>query len=332
MPGLPSKDELIAWIRDNPDQAGKREIVRAFGIKGADRTELKRMLRELQDAGEIERRRRRVRPAGMLPPAGVLKVTSVDDDGVVQAEPANWNEPDAPPSIQILPRKRDAFGPGDRVLCKLTARAGSYEARPIRKLERSERRMLGIFREGPRGGRIEPVDKRAAREWSVPAGETGGAEDGDLVEADEIPGARQGLPRGRIVARHGDPQAAGQISLIAMVEHGIPLQFPAEVLAEGKAAQPVGLGKREDLRDLPLITIDPIDARDHDDAVCAMPDADPKNEGGHIVWVAIADVAHYVRPGSALDAEARGARQFQLFPGSGQPDAAGRACRPIFVP
>ena len=156
MAGLPTKDELLDWIRENPGRAGKREIARAFGIKGADRIELKRMLSELQDDGEIERRRRRVRPTSSLPPVTMLKVTSVDDQGTIHAAPARWEEEAPPPPIEILPRKRDALGPGDMVLAKLAPAAGpgeSYEARPIKKIERTERRMLGIFRAGPQGGR-----------------------------------------------------------------------------------------------------------------------------------------------------------------------------------
>ena len=316
MPGLPTKQELIDWIRDNPDQTGKREIARAFGLKGADRIELKHMLRELQDEGEIERRRRRVRPAGTLPPITLLKITAVDDDGEISARPSAWEGDETPPPIRVIPRRRDAFGPGDVALCKLTLLSGgAYEARPIRKIEASERRMLGIFRSGARGGRIVPVEKKAAREWSVPAGETDGAVDGELVEAVALPGPRMGLPRGRIVTRHGHPQDAHQISLIAMVQYGIPLDFPLEALDEAAGAAPLtGLGMREDLRDLPLVTIDPADARDHDDAVCAMADDDPKNPGGHVVWVAIADVAHYVRPGSALDTQARERGNSSYFP------------------
>ena len=316
MPGLPTKQQLLDWIRDNPDQGGKREIAKAFGLSHVEKIELKHMLQKLRDDGEITRNRTKIRAAGLLPAVNMLRITSVDHDGDVLAEPASWNGDDAPPPIRVLPRARDAFGAGDLALCKLAPlKDGTYEARPIKKIEKSERRMLGIFRAGTRGGRLVPVEKRASREWAIPMGQTDGAEDGELVEAIGLESPRAGLPRGRIVARHGNPQDAGQISLIAMVQHEIPLDFPPEVEAETTSARPVTeLGKREDLRDLPLITIDPADARDHDDAVCALPDDDPKNPGGHVVWVAIADVAHYVRPGSALDAEARARGNSSYFP------------------
>ena len=123
-----------------------------------------------------------------------------------------------------------------------------------------------------------------------------------------------GLPRARIVERLGDPSAPKAVSLIAIHQHGIPDAFPDEAIAEADKARPLGLSGREDLRDLPLITIDPADARDHDDACYAEADDDPDNPGGHIVWVAIADVAAYVTPGSALDREARKRGNSSYFP------------------
>jgi ribonuclease R len=123
-----------------------------------------------------------------------------------------------------------------------------------------------------------------------------------------------GLPRARVIARLGDPSAPKAVSLIAIHQHGIPDDFPDAAIAEADAAKPAGLKGRDDLRDVPLITIDPADARDHDDAVYAEADADPKNEGGHVVWVAIADVAYYVRPGTALDREARKRGNSTYFP------------------
>ena len=105
----------------------------------------------------------------------------------------------------------------------------------------------------------------------------------------------------RCVGREDEPRAA---SLVAIHTHGLPVGFSDEAEAEALGAEPATLEGRTDLRDLPLITIDPADARDHDDAVFAEPDTDPANPGGWIAWVAIADVAAYARPGSAIDREA----------------------------
>jgi ribonuclease R len=123
-----------------------------------------------------------------------------------------------------------------------------------------------------------------------------------------------GPPQARIVARLGDPAAPKAVSLIAIHQHGIPDHFPDAVVAEAEAAQPVAMAGRSDLTALPFVTIDPADARDHDDAVFAEADPDAANPDGHIVWVAIADVAHYVQPGSALDREARRRGNSTYFP------------------
>ncbi len=186
----------------------------------------------------------------------------------------------------------------------------THTARLIRRIARVQNSVLGIFRKTSEGGRIQPVDKGSDLEWAVAPGDVNAARDGELVEAEQIgPRNRLGLPRARIMARLGDPSGPKAVSLIAIRQHGIPDIFPDAVLRAAEAAQPVDLGSRTDLRHLPLVTIDPSDARDHDDAVCAIP-----TETGHTLWVAIADVAHYVTPGSALDREARTRGNSSYFP------------------
>jgi ribonuclease R len=252
-----------------------------------------------------------------LPPVSVLQVQAPDADGDLTAAPLEWQGEGPEPLVRMIPRAADpALGEGDRVLARLTLMPdGTYEGRLIRRIGTNPRRLLGVFRTGAEGGRIVPVDKKSDREWQVPAGATHGARDGELVEAEQSgPKGRMGLPRARIVSRLGDPSAPRAVSLIAIHQHGIPDSFPDEVIAEADEAKPIGLKGREDLRDLPLITIDPFDARDHDDACYAHPDTDPKNEGGHVIWVAIADVAAYVTPGSALDREARKRGNSSYFP------------------
>ena len=139
----------------------------------------------------------------------------------------------------------------------------------------------------------------------IAAGATAGAIDGDLVAVEVARHGRFGLPTGTVVERLGSLKSERAVSLIAIHAHGIPHVFPRAVLDEADAARPARARPgREDWREVPFVTIDPPDAKDHDDAVHAVPDPDPHNPGGHIVTVAIADVAHYVRPGSALDREA----------------------------
>ena len=315
MDQLPSKDQIRQWITDNPTLASKRDIAKAFGIKGGPaRIELKRLLKELEQEGGIEKRKRRFHEAGALPPVSILRVLAPDASGDLWALPNEWTGEDAP-RIQLVPKKGDpALGAGDRILARLDKTEDGYQGRLIRKLGTSAIHVLGVFRASHEGGRILPIDKGADKEWRVPAGMTLEAEDGELVEAEQTGPKRMGLPTARIVARLGDPSGPKAVSLIAIHQHGIPDQFPEAVLAEADRAEPAPLGDREDLRHLDLVTIDPVDARDRDDAVLALPDPDPGNPGGFTLWVAIADVAHYVTPGSALDREARRRGNSTYFP------------------
>ncbi|MBB5514412.1 ribonuclease R [Rubricella aquisinus] len=315
MSNLPSKDQIVEWLSAHPGQSGKREVARAFGIKGSDRIPLKRMLRELEADGVIARGpRRKLLPAGDLPPVAVLRVLPPDADGDLWASPEQWEHTTPPPRIHITLKRGDpAPGAGDRVLTKIHKADDGWTGRVIRKIGSGPTKVVGIYRHGVEAGRIVPVDKKSDTEYLIAPGDRNGARDGELVEGERVgPKNRLGLPRARIIERLGDPGAPKSVSLIAIHEHGIPDAFPESTVKEALRARPVPLGKREDLRDLPLITIDPSDARDHDDAVCAMPD--PENDGGHVVWVVIADVAHYVTPGSALDQEARRRGNSTYFP------------------
>jgi len=319
MSKIPSKPEILDWIAENPTLTAKRDIAKAFGIKGAARIDLKRVLKELEAEGHLEKRKRSYQDPDRLPPVSVLQVTGPDKDGDLFAKPMEWQGEGVEPVVLVIPRASDpALGAGDRILARLTlvqAQDHHYEARLIRRIGANPQRVLGIFRKTTEGGRIVPIDKGSDKEWWVPGDATHGAKDGELVEAEQAgPKARMGSPRARIVERLGDPSAPKAVSLIAIHQHGIPDDFPDDVMAQADAAKPVGLKGREDLRDLPLITIDPSDARDHDDACYAHADEDPKNEGGHVVWVAIADVAAYVTPGSALDREARKRGDSTYFP------------------
>ncbi|WP_375687021.1 ribonuclease R [Pseudooceanicola sp. LIPI14-2-Ac024] len=319
MSTLPTKDEILQWISDHPTLSAKREIAKAFGIKGAARIDLKRMLKELEDEGHLQKRKKTYSDPDALPPVSVLQVNEPDENGDLTARPLEWQGEGKMPLILVLPRNSDpALGAGDRILARLTQTRGAdhhYEARLIRKIGTNPRRILGIFRKGAEGGRIVPIDKGADLEWMVPPGAVSGAKDGELVEAEQAgPKSRMGLPRARVVDRLGDPSAPKAVSLIAIHQHGIPDHFPDKVVAEADAEKPAGLKGREDLRQIPFVTIDPSDARDRDDACHAHPDDDPKNVGGHILWVAIADVAHYVRTGSALDHEARKRGNSTYFP------------------
>ena len=320
MSKMPTKAEILDWIAAHPTQTSKRDIAKAFGIKGAARIDLKQLLKQLEAEGHLEKRKKTYSDPDRLPPVSVLEVLPPNDAGDLFAKPLEWHGEGVEPIVLVLPRASDpALGPGDRILARLAIvheEDHNYEARLIRRIGRSSaRRILGVFRKGSEGGRVVPIDKAANLEWMVPEGDRHGAKDGELVEAEQSgPKGRMGLPRARILTRLGDPSGPRAVSLIAIHQHGIPDDFPDDVLDQADRAKPMGLSGRDDLRDLPLITIDPSDARDHDDAVYAQPDDDPANEGGHILWVAIADVAAYVTPGSALDREALKRGNSTYFP------------------
>ena len=317
-PALPTKDDLVAFIGKQPGKVGTRELARAFGMKNADRALLKRMLRELADEGKVERRRKKLHHPGTLPHVVVADIGARDREGEFIAVPTEWDEEahGPPPKIRIeTPRRAkpgEVAGVGDRALLRVEETGAEDDAirhsgRVIKILDRAKARVLGIFRALPGGGgRLAPIDKKqVGRELAIPAGAGADAQDGDLVAVEAAPSRSGfGLPSARVVERLGSLKSERAVSLIAIHAHGIPHVFPPGALKEAEAAAPAALAGREDWRDIPFITIDPADAKDHDDAVHAAPDPDPKNRGGHILSVAIADVAHYVRPGSTLDREA----------------------------
>lgn len=319
MSNLPSKADILQWISDHPTLTAKRDIAKAFGVKGAARIDLKRLLKELEAEGHLEKRQKTYRDPDRLPPVSVLQVDRIGPDGDLFARPMEWLGEGEAPLVLLIARESDpALGVGDRILARVQvveAEDHQYDARLIRRIGHNPHKVLGVFRKTAEGGRILPIDKGDGKEWHVPAGATGDARDGELVEAEQTgPKARMGLARARVVSRLGDPTAPKAVSLIAIHQHGIPDDFPDDVIAQADAMKPAGLSGREDMRDMPLVTIDPEDARDHDDACWAHEDDDPKNPGGYVLWVAIADVAHYVTPGSALDREARNRGNSSYFP------------------
>ncbi len=304
---FPTKDEIAEFIRESPTPVGKREIARAFQISGADRVALKDVLKDLQADGTVERgRKRRVAAPGGLPEVTVVVIEGVDPDGEVLARPVQWKGDGPPPRIYMAPERRGhpALAGGDRALARLKRNPdGSYAGRTMRKLGAATTdRVVGVFRRKPGGGIVEPADKRRKDSLFVAAEDCGDTADGELVIAEVPPGARFGPRRTRIVERLGDAAHPRSISLIAIHGAGIPTLFPDKALKQAEAAQPMPLGKRTDLRNLPLVTIDGADARDFDDAVWAEPD--PQSDGGWHLVVAIADVSAYVPAGSPLDREA----------------------------
>lgn len=312
---FPTRDDILAFIEDSSVPVARRDIARAFNIKGPDRAALRALLKQMEEDGVLDRERRTVRKADTLPPVGVVVVTEIDEDGETIAKPQKWEGEAPPPRIYIAPGRRGhpALAPGDRALARLSRSPAddSYEGRVIKRLGLDEAaRVVGIFRKRPSGGLIEPADRRRDEGLTVSEIGMAGARDGDLVVAEVLGRGRH--PGGKeaqvleVLGSAADPRA---ISLIAIHAAGIPTVFPDDAIAQAESAQPPVLGDRVDLRAIPLVTIDGADARDFDDAVFAEPDGD----GWHLI-VAIADVAHYVPPDSALDREARKRGNSCYFP------------------
>jgi ribonuclease R len=313
---LPSRAEIVDYIARSPTPLARRDLMRAFKVEPKDRLALKALIREIERAGPVERAgKRRFKATARLPRITVIEVTGLDLDGEVLAKPVTWKEEMPPPEIRVVQEAvAAALGVGERALAELKPQDdGTYEARVIRTLAAAPDRVVGIYRrQSDGGGRLEPADRRIKTEFRISLAQAKGAQDGEIVLCEALPGRRLGLPEARVVERIGDSTHPRAVSLIAITDHGIPVEFPEAAVAEAEAARPVALAGRTDLRQIPLVTIDGADARDFDDAVFAEPH--PERPGFWHAVVAIADVGWYVRPGSALDKAAQRRGNSVYFP------------------
>jgi len=306
--GLPSRKQILDFIASSDQPAGKREIARAFGLSGQDKIDLKRLLKDMADEGLIDSSPGRAfHQSGGVPKVTVLRVQTVDDNGAVWAVPEQWHAETKPPRLRIVERgRRSALGIGDRVLARTEERGDGFIAHPMKKLARAAELVLGVVRREGERSWLSPVDKRERRELFI--SDLKDAEPGDLVLC-EVTG-RPPRVSARVDAVLGDPFAPRSFSLIAIHKHGLPHEFSQDAIDEAHRVSKLPLGEREDLTHLPIVAIDPEDARDHDDAIWAEGDG----EGGWNAIVAIADVSFYVRPGSELDREARARGNSVYFP------------------
>ena len=316
---LPSKDDVRRFLQDSTGKIGRRELARAFGVTGSQRAALNAIVRDLVDEGLIEggRGRRRKAPTTEgLPSVTVVEVVEIDVDGEPYARPLGWHGETEPPRIIVVPDRRSPATPGvgDRVLARLKKVDGEYQAHVMRFVGTGPSQVLGVYRLVGGQGRLQPTDRKLKHEFVVAGVDSAGASPGELVLADVLSGRRIGLKRARVTERLGHLGESRSFSLISLHTHGIPTVFSAAALAEANAATLPARGARADLTHLPLVTIDPDDARDFDDAVWAAADDDPTNAGGWHIVVAIADVAHFVRPASALDNAARERGNSVYFP------------------
>ncbi len=309
----PTREELLAFIRESGRVLDKRELVRAFKVKGTARIELKQLLRELEAEGLIERENgKRVGAPGALPSVTVVDIVRINGDGDLVAQPHNWRGEGPPPEILFFSSDRGTrdLAVGSKVLARLSKRGeNSYKGDPIRHLKAGPQRFLAVVAETDGARFLRAADKRDRNDYRIEGSGTPPAA-GTIVWATAKPG-RRSMPAARIAETLGHLDEPNAISALAIAEHDIPCEFPPEAVADAQAARPVDLsGGREDLRHIPLITIDGADARDFDDAV----HAEALPDGGWRITVAIADVAWYVRPGSALDREAESRGNSVYFP------------------
>ncbi len=323
---LPTRDEILKFIRESSTQIGKREIAHAFGLKGADKIALKAILKELSVSGAVVRgESKRFGGHGALPAVDAIEITHTDREGDMFGRPLKWESEAPPPAILVRQpsrilkgrERRFTVGVGDRILAKIIpAGDDTFEARPIKKLANAPARLLGVYEPGAEGmgGYLRPVDKKYRYEVRISARDAGDAVAGDLVAVEVYEEPKYGPQRARVLERLGPMDASKNLSLIAVHTHGLPHIFSEVAVQQAQRATGVPLGNRVDLRQIPLVTIDGEDARDFDDAVWAEPDNDPNNPGGWHILVAIADVAWYVRPGDALDRDAYARGNSVYFP------------------
>jgi ribonuclease R len=306
---LPTREDILKAMADHPELDGKRDLYKYFSIFGDMKTPFKLLLKEMEGEGFLARTRKTIRRTATLPQVTSLDIPADADPDNLHAFPAEWDEGEGEKprvSVIVTGNSRVVPAPGDRILARIDAGEGPlphYTAKPMKILDKPRRGQIGIVRIDEGGARLVPIDRKT-KEMRIDGGDLGDARDGDLVEVSVKVSGRLMIQKAKVTAVIGNPSSEGAISMIAIHNLEIPYRFPASVVREAEAAGEVTLKGREDWRHIPLITIDPPDAKDHDDAVHAEPDTDPKNVGGHIVIVAIADVAAYVQPGTALDREA----------------------------
>ena len=309
----PDKQTVLDFLKEHPEATTKRDIARGLKVKGRERQNLREILKELEAAGTLERTGKRAwAQPDAPPPTTVILFHTIDEHGELygqmQGKDGSFGPEIRYAGIAGKARKKEP-GKGDRALCKIRHTAEGYHARLIKTLSKNEdTSLVGIYEETNRGGRVEPASRKDKRFFLINQSDRNGAQDGDLVKAEPKAGASQGPRKGvvtEILGRLSDPRAA---SLLSIAAHDIPVEFPDAVIQQAQSARPANCN-RADLTNIPLITIDPHDARDHDDAVFA-----EQLDDGWKVIVAIADVAAYVTPGSALDEEAYKRGNSTYFP------------------
>jgi ribonuclease R len=310
----PTREQVLAYLDQNPGQGSKRDIARGLDVASEHRAELRRILQELEAEGALVRTAKRAYGAvEQPPPTGVVRFERIDADGDLIGRSIGRDGAFGPDLVYAGASGRarmPAPGVGDKALCSIAKGADSiWRARMIKPIDAApETSLVGVFRANRHGGIVEPASRKEKTDYIIEKADARNAADGDLVRFLYKSGRGDGPRRGSIIeviGRADDPLAA---SLIALHTHGVPDEFPEAVVAEAREVRPAKV-TREDLTRIPLITIDPEDARDHDDAVFA----EPSGKGWRVI-VAIADVAAFVRRDTRLDREAYRRGNSTYFP------------------
>ncbi|MEN9855360.1 MAG: hypothetical protein RLZZ157_486 [Pseudomonadota bacterium] len=307
--GVPDRETLLAFLNQAKSAMGHRDVALAFGVKGDERRALKALMHELTEEGLIAKTGRKEIASKTVPPeGGVFEIVEMDANGDLLARASGRDDALFGPPVRLASTKAQVRHEGpppgihDRFVGKVRMDAqGDYEVLVIKRLGVAVSKVFGVFtatgNDPKEGGIVKPSDRKMRFDLMIGRGHTNGARSGDLVSAKLMPHRGYGPKQAEILEIFGNTEDPKAASILAIAAHDIPMGFSPEEEDQANDAGPATLDGREDLRALPLFTIDPEDARDHDDAVFA----EALDDGGYRLIVAIADVAFYVTPGSPLD-------------------------------
>lgn len=295
--------EILRYVQEEADRPLKpRQLAQALGVRRADYPGFRSLLQRLVADGKLYRQRegRLAAPRDFNLRIGRLEVTGAGHGFVVPD--------DGPPDVFVRDRDLGGAVEGDRVVARIENRPPNRNPRGriIQIVERAHTRIVGVFHERPGYAWVEAQEPPIGVEFFIPTREAGDASDGDLVLVEVSDwGDQDPRPVGRVARVLGSPGEPGVEVLAIQLGYELPEAFPPAVeeaaarIAE-RGLVPGDLEDREDLRTELVYTIDPADARDHDDAVSVQ----ILSDGGSWVGIHIADVAHYVQDAGPIDGEA----------------------------